>query len=138
MRKALDSKSRQTEVLGIMKRIGWAAVFLQCAVFIQGVSGAVAQDAARSIEIHAKRFSFSPAEITLNEGETVKLVVTSDDVTHSLVISDLQVNAQASKDHSGEVIIPPTKVGDFKGKCGHFCGNGHGSMTFVAHVTNSK
>jgi plastocyanin len=77
MRKALDSKSRQTEVLWIMKRIGWAAVFLQCAVFIQGVSGAVAQDAARSIEIHAKRFSFSPAEITLNEGETVKLVVTS-------------------------------------------------------------
>jgi len=57
-----------------MKRIGWAAVFLQCAVFIQGVSGAVAQDAARSIEIHAKRFSFSPAEITLNEGETVKRV----------------------------------------------------------------
>ena len=121
-----------------MKRIGWAAVFLQCAVFIQGVSAAVAQDAARSIEIHAKRFSFSPAEITLNKGETVKLVLTSDDVTHSLVIPDLHVNALASKDHSAEVTITPEKVGDFKGKCGHFCGKGHGSMTFVAHVTNSK
>jgi cytochrome c oxidase subunit II len=121
-----------------MKRIGWAAVFLQCAVFIQGVSPTVAQGAARSIEIHAKRFSFSPAEITLKEGETVKLVVTSDDVTHSLVIPDLQVNAQASKDHAAEVTITPGKVGDFKGKCGHFCGNGHGSMKFVAHVTSGK
>jgi cytochrome c oxidase subunit II len=123
---------------GFMKRTGWAAVFLLCAVFIQAVSATVAQDPARNIEIHAKRFSFSPAEITLKEGETVKLMVTSDDVTHSLVIPDLLVNAQASKDHPAEVTITPGQVGDFEGKCGHFCGKGHGSMKFVAHVTNGK
>jgi cytochrome c oxidase subunit 2 len=121
-----------------MKRLGRTAVFLICAVFIQGVSATAAQNATRTIEIHAKRFSFSPAEITLKEGETVKLVLISEDVTHSLVIPDLRVNAQASKDHPAEVTITPEKVGDFKGKCGHFCGEGHASMKFVAHVTNGR
>jgi heme/copper-type cytochrome/quinol oxidase subunit 2 len=29
-------------------------------------------------------------------------------------------------------------VGDFKGKCGHVCGPGHGSMKFIVHVKNSE
>ncbi len=120
-----------------MKRLIKAA-FLICIVFIQGVSAAPAQNAARTVEIHAKRFSFSPAEITLKKGETVKLVVTSEDVTHSLVIPDLHVKAEASKDHPAEVTITPEKVGDFQGKCGHFCGEGHASMKFVAHVTTGQ
>ena len=121
-----------------MKWINKVAALLICAVLIQVVPGIAAQNESRTIEIHAKRFSFSPAEITLKEGETVKLVVTSEDVTHTLDIPDLKVHAEASKDHPAEVTITPTKVGDFKGKCGHFCGEGHASMTFVAHVTSSK
>jgi len=113
-----------------------AAVFLICVVFIQGVSTTAAQNATRTIEIQAKRFSFSPSEITIKKGETVKLVVTSQDVTHSLVIPDLQVKAEAKVDHPAEITITPDKVGDFRGKCGHFCGKGHASMKFVAHVTS--
>ena len=119
-----------------MKRLSKAAAFLTSVVFLQGISAAAAQNAARTIEIHAKRFSFSPAEITLKKSETVKLVVTSEDVTHSLVIPDLHVNAEVAKDHPTEVTITPDKVGDFQGKCGHFCGKGHASMKFLAHVTN--
>ena len=110
-----------------MKRLIKAVAFLICIVFIQGVSATAAQNAARTIEIHAKRFSFSPAEITLKKGETVKIVVTSEDVTHSLVIPDLQVNAEATKDHPAEATVTPEKAGDFQGKCGHFCGEGHAS-----------
>jgi cytochrome c oxidase subunit II len=119
-----------------MKWLTKAAAFLICVVFIQGISTIAAQNAARTIEIHAKRFSFSPAEITLKKGETVKIVVTSEDVTHSLVIKDLQLNAEATKDHPAEVTVTPEKVGDFQGKCGHFCGEGHATMKFVAHVTD--
>jgi cytochrome c oxidase subunit II len=120
-----------------MKRLSKAAAFLICVVFTQ-VLATAEQDAARTIEIQAKRFSFSPAEITLKKSETVKLVVTSEDVTHSLVIPDLQVNAEATKDHPAEATVTPEKVGDFQGKCGHFCGEGHATMKFVAHVTNDK
>jgi plastocyanin len=85
-----------------MNRLTIAAAFLICGVFIQGVAVAYAQEAARTIEIHAKRFSFSPAEITIKKGETVKLVITSDDVTHSLLIPDLHVNATTKKDHPAD------------------------------------
>jgi cytochrome c oxidase subunit II len=117
-----------------MKRIGMAAALLVFGVFIETAGVVVAQEAGRTVEIHAKRFAFSPAEITLKKGETVKLVVTSDDVTHSLVIPDLHVDALAKKDQPGEATVTPDKVGDFAGKCGHFCGSGHGTMKFIVHV----
>ena len=96
--------------------------------------GAHAQDTPRTIEVHAKRSTFTPSEITLQQGETVKLVLTSDDVPHELVIPDLHVAQEIKKGHPSEVTIVADKVGDFPGKCGHFCGAGHGSMTFTVHV----
>jgi cytochrome c oxidase subunit 2 len=95
-----------------------------------------AQSAPRRIEVHAKRFAFQPSEITLKKGETVILDLTSDDVTHSLVIEGLHVNATIAKKHTTEVSITPTQDGDFQGRCGRFCGSGHGRMTFVVHVVN--
>jgi len=89
----------------------------------------------RTIEIHAKRFAFSPAEITVKKGEAVTLSLTSDDVSHSLLIEGLHVNAAVSKGHPSQVTITPDKAGDFPGRCGKFCGSGHGQMRFVVHVT---
>jgi cytochrome c oxidase subunit 2 len=88
----------------------------------------------RSIEIHVRRFSFVPAEITITKGEAVTLVLTSDDVPHSLVIKALGINQSITKGHTSEVTLNPTSVGDFRGQCGRFCGSGHGSMVFTVHV----
>jgi cytochrome c oxidase subunit 2 len=107
-------------------------------VFATTHSASHAQEGARTIEVHLKRFAFSPSEITLNKGETAKLMLISDDVPHSLVIRDLKVNALVTKDHPGEVTITPTTAGDFRGACGRFCGSGHGSMKFTVHVLDSK
>lgn len=101
---------------------------------IPALSAARAEDGTRTIEIHARRFSFVPAEITLKPGETVTLRLISDDVTHSLVVPGLNVNQEVSKGHPVEVTVTPSSAGDFRGKCGHFCGSGHGSMLFVVHV----
>ncbi len=95
-----------------------------------------AQSAPRRIEIHAKRFVFQPSEITVKKGETVTLALTSEDVAHSLVIEGLHVNAPITKGHTTEVTITPNTVGDFQGRCGRFCGSGHGHMTFLVHVVN--
>lgn len=94
------------------------------------------QSAPRRIEIHAKRYVFQPSEITVKKGEAVTLALTSDDVAHSLAIEDLHVNAAITKGHTTEVTITPDKTGDFQGRCGRFCGSGHGHMKFVVHVTN--
>jgi cytochrome c oxidase subunit II len=89
----------------------------------------------RTIVIHAKRFAFSPAEITVAKGETVTLSLISDDAPHSLLIEGLGVNAAIVKSHPSQVQITPAKTGDFAGRCGKFCGSGHGQMQFVVHVT---
>ena len=96
-----------------------------------------AQDAAHTIEIHAKRFSFTPSEITVRKGESVKITLISDDVTHELVIPELNVRREVSKGHPAEVTFVPGQAGDFHGMCGHFCGSGHGSMTFTVHVKDN-
>jgi cytochrome c oxidase subunit II len=100
-------------------------------------SGPLAEGSARVIEIHAHRFAFDPAEITVKKGETVQLHLISDDVTHSLLIPDLGFNETASKGHPGDATLTPKNDGDFKGRCGKFCGSGHGRMLFTVHVTGN-
>ena len=97
---------------------------------------AFAQSAPRRIEIHARRFSFTPAEITLEKGEPVILSLISEDVSHSLVIEGLKINSTISKGHITDVSLTPEVAGDFRGRCGRFCGSGHGSMVFMVHVVD--
>jgi cytochrome c oxidase subunit 2 len=103
-------------------------------LFTQIPSQSSAQEEIRTIEIHAHRFSFSPSEITLKKGETVKLRLISDDVTHALFIPGLQIKQAVSKGHPAEITVTPGSAGDFRGECANFCGSGHGSMLFTAHV----
>jgi len=93
-----------------------------------------AQSTGRVIEIRAHRFNFTPGDITLKKGETVTLRLYSEDVPHSLVIKELGVNKEVTKNHPEDVTITPDKTGNFRGKCGRFCGSGHGSMALTVHV----
>ena len=91
---------------------------------------------ARAITIQAKKYEFIPAEITLKKDQTVKLELTSDDVEHSLEVPGLGINGVMKKGVVTEVEVTPTKTGDFKGKCGKFCGLGHRKMHFMVRVVN--
>ena len=99
------------------------------------IGAAVAEQSGSTIEIHAHRFAFSPAEITVRKGETVKLKLLSDDVPHSLLIKDLNINQTIVKGKPAVVTFTPQQAGDFHGQCGRFCGAGHGKMAIVVHVT---
>lgn len=90
--------------------------------------------AERTIVIHAKKFDFGPSEITLKKDQPVKLELTSDDVEHSLVVPALGISGIMKKGETTDVMVTPKEAGDFKGKCGKFCGLGHGKMHFVVHV----
>lgn len=94
-----------------------------------------AQEAPKQVEITAKRFEFSPNEITVKKGESVELVVTSQDVDHGLKITELGVNLKISKGKHSEATFTPTEAGDFTGQCTSFCGAGHGGMRMTIHVT---
>jgi cytochrome c oxidase subunit II len=89
----------------------------------------------KHIDIVASRFSFSPNEITVKKGDPVTITVRSMDVTHGLVIEELGLRTNAIKKGQPEdLTLVPETAGTFQGKCAHFCGKGHGSMTFTVHV----
>ena len=94
-----------------------------------------ADDQPQRIEITAKRFSYAPAEITVKKGEPVVLVFHTEDVTHGIKFEELGLKAEIRKDAPAELSFTPDKAGDFVGRCSHFCGMGHGSMTLMLHVT---
>ena len=116
-----------------MRKSHWVLILTILCICYAGL--AIASQAVRTIEIHAHRFTFTPSEITVKKGETVKLRLFSDDVTHSLLIKDLGINQTVGKGKPVEVTFTPQKAGDFQGQCGHFCGSGHGRMKFIVHVT---
>ena len=89
----------------------------------------------RRIEISASKFSYSPNQLTLKKGEPVVLVLRSTDVTHGLTIPDLGIDTtEIKKGKDSELPLTPEKTGHFAGQCAHFCGAGHGSMTFQVEV----
>jgi cytochrome c oxidase subunit II len=93
-----------------------------------------AQGASQRIEVTAKRFAFTPGEVTVKKGQPVVLVLKSLDAGHGLRIRDLGVDLKAKTGETAQVTITPGKIGDFVGHCSVFCGSGHGSMTFTVHV----
>jgi cytochrome c oxidase subunit II len=91
----------------------------------------------RTIVVHAHRFTFEPAEITVKSGETVQLQLFSDDVPHSLLIKGLGINQEVTKAHPVVISLTGAHPGDYPGRCGRFCGGGHGHMIFTVHVTGN-
>ena len=89
--------------------------------------------APRVITITAKRFEFNPKEVRLKKGETVVLRLTSEDVTHGLMVRALHLDMDIEPGKTTDVKVTPTTAGRFTAICDHFCGSGHGNMkmTFI-------
>jgi cytochrome c oxidase subunit 2 len=104
-------------------------------VALSGMSGATADAGVPTLTIHAVRYQFDPAEITLKKGQPVRLVFTADDVAHGISIPDLGVHLDLPKHKEETVIVTPRIAGDFDGECSKYCGTGHSGMTFLVHVT---
>jgi len=85
-------------------------------------------------QIVARRYSYQPSEITVVKGRPVVLELTSDDVTHGLKCKELGFKVTLHKGKTTEVTFTPLETGRFVGRCSHFCGMGHGSMTLVIDV----
>lgn len=97
------------------------------------VHAAVAPE-SKTIQITAKRFSYTPDDITLKKGEPVTLVMRSEDVAHGLRARELGLDLKAGKGNTAQATITPAQTGDFVAHCSTFCGSGHGSMIVTFHV----
>jgi cytochrome c oxidase subunit 2 len=86
------------------------------------------------IEISAKRFAFSPHKITLKKGQTVKLRIHSEDVTHGFFLRPLKLDEEIPAGQSIDVTVTPEVAGAFTTICDHFCGANHGNMNMTIVV----
>ncbi len=95
-----------------------------------GLAGgrALAAEEPRVVAITAKRFEFTPKQITLRAGETVKLRLTSEDVVHGFYSKPLGIDALIVPGQTTEVVLTPKQTGHYTTICDHFCGAGHGGM----------
>jgi cytochrome c oxidase subunit II len=93
-----------------------------------------ADESPRVIVITAKRFEFTPKEITLKKGETVKLQLRSEDVTHGFFVRPLGIDKDIPAGGITEVTVTPQEVGRYRTICDHFCGAGHGAMKMTVIV----
>ena len=97
-------------------------------------SHARAQDEPRVVAITARRFEFSPNQITLAKGETVKLRIRSEDVTHGLFLRPLGIDTEIVPGRVTELTVTPATAGTYRAICDHFCGAGHGGMKMTIIV----
>ena len=86
------------------------------------------------IQITAHRFEFTPSEITIRKGETVKIELNSSDVKHGFYIRGLKVDEKIEPGKQTEVLLTPQTAGTFPTICDHFCGLGHGKMKMTVVV----
>jgi cytochrome c oxidase subunit 2 len=57
------------------------------------------------------------------------------DVTHGLKIEAFHITIEEiKKGQDKKIEVTPTATGQFEGRCAHYCGKGHGSMTLTVNV----
>jgi cytochrome c oxidase subunit II len=112
----------------------FAAVLSVCLGVLLSGTGRVRADNLSVVEITAKRFAFSPDKITLKKGQTVKLRLHSEDVTHGFFLRPLKLDEEIPAGETTEVIVTPQQAGTFTTICDHFCGANHGNMNMTIVV----
>ena len=116
--------------------------FLPAIIFALGVSACLLSSGTSRlraedvpvIDITAKRFAFSPDKITLKKGQTVKLRLHSEDVTHGFFLRPLKLDEEIPAGQSVDVTVTPRTAGTFTTICDHFCGANHGNMNMTIVV----
>ena len=86
------------------------------------------------IEISAKKFQFTPSEITLKKGEPVILRMTSADRVHGFMSKPFKIDTDIPPDKTTDVAITPETAGNFTIICDHYCGTGHSNMKMKVTV----
>ena len=95
---------------------------------------AYASNSPRVIEITAKRFGFTPDQVTLKKGETVTLRLHSEDVTHGFFMRKLKIDTDVEAGKTTDITIAPDTPGSYTTICDHFCGVNHGNMKMTIVV----
>jgi cytochrome c oxidase subunit 2 len=96
---------------------------------------AAAQPQEQVIRIVARRFVYTPNEVTVKVGTSILLQLTTADVLMGFSLPDFHVRADIVPDKVAEVRFVADRAGSFEFVCDIFCGSGHESMNGTLTVT---
>ncbi|HTO96812.1 MAG TPA: cupredoxin domain-containing protein [Myxococcales bacterium] len=135
MDEVADRKSR----LGRSALLSAAAVLLLAGLALRAIesagsrlsfSPAAGSDGVKEVSIRARSWGFTPGVIHVDPGDTVRFLVSSDDIKHGFAINELGFNLQLAPGR--EVRSPDIRVdlppGKYTIHCSTFCGLGHSTM----------
>ena len=83
---------------------------------------------ARTFRVEASQFAYSPAEITVNPGDTVTIELIATDVVHGLYIDGYGVSVKAEPGQAATLSFVADKAGSFRLRCNVTCGAMHPFM----------
>lgn len=96
---------------------------------------AATQPREQVIKILARRFTYSPNQITLKQGVPVVIELRSADVLMGFSVPDFNVRTDVVPGKVARVRLTPDKAGTFTFLCDIFCGSGHETMSGTMVVT---
>src|SRR5215470_10540571 len=80
------------------------------------------------IHLTAKKFEYTPNEITLKKGVPVTIEITSLDRDHGFKVPEFGLRADVKPGETTRVRLVPDRVGRFEFRCDVFGGSGHEEM----------
>jgi cytochrome c oxidase subunit II len=113
------------------------AVLIATFTVIVGTSlGVASEENATIVKITARRFNFSPNEVTVKKGKPVIFQLTTEDRSHGFYIPLENLRCDIVPGKVSELKWVPKKSGDYDFACDIFCGSGHESMDGKIKVTD--
>ncbi|PHV40775.1 cupredoxin domain-containing protein [Janthinobacterium sp. BJB304] len=117
----------------IRSACGLGALLAVAAIEAQDLKNVVSKE--RIIAIEARKFVYTPNEITVKKDETIVLAFTAVDFIHGFFIPDMNIRADLKPGQVTEVRLTPGKAGEYAFLCDNFCGSGHEEMNGKIIVT---
>ena len=91
---------------------------------IQDLGPQTGSDGIREFTVTAKQWKFEPSTIEVNQGDLVRLGVTSIDVTHGISIPGYGINERLSPGQTVNIEFVADRKGTFPFSCSVSCGVG--------------
>ncbi|MDP7008874.1 MAG: cytochrome c oxidase subunit II [Phycisphaerales bacterium] len=130
--------------------VTWSVIplLLVVVIFTVGMKGYLnlreAPEGCYEVQVTAQKWSWTfnhteygatqVAELTVPVNKPVRLLMTSNDVLHSLWIPDFRVKMDVIPGRYTSLWFEATKVGDYQLNCTEYCGKDHSKMLAVVHV----
>lgn len=101
-----------------------ASLVVGCVPVKKG-SASILPSVAKEIRVDARQFGFTPTEIRVRAGERFRLLVSSADVEHRLVINGLAPERETVQGRLQTIEMTAWPPGTYTFDCAVACGTGH-------------